>query len=370
MARLLAEPELDFVLGRTQYHVLPGGKIPDLPFEGLEYVVAHAAMASGVYRRRVFDRIGLFEESFRFGEDTDWFMRTLEGNVEMRILRPTTLLYRLHGKNMTQDRKAVSRQMMVGLHRSMERRREGGHNATPLRPWLSYDEWAPGAPALVSLIIPTYNAELFVDEAIRSVLGQTYRPVEILAVDDGSTDRTVEKLREFGPRLRLLQQSHSGAGAARNVGLTHATGRYIAFLDADDTWPPAKLSRQMDILQKDPTCDLLFGHVQHFRTTSGDYGGPAPGFLPGTMLAKREVFDKTGPLATDLKVGEFIDWYARAMEAGFRSRLEPEVWLRRRLHGDNLTAREVSAWGDYLRVVKAAMDRRKAKAVAADRGEG
>jgi glycosyltransferase involved in cell wall biosynthesis len=194
--------------------------------------------------------------------------------------------------------------------------------------------------------------------------------VEILVVDDGSTDKTVEKVRGFGPRVRMLQQDHAGAGAARNLGVMHATGRYIAFLDADDIWSPTKLSRQMQILQKDPTCDLLFGHVQHFRETSGDSGGPAPGYLPGTMLAKREVFDKTGPLVTDLKVGEFIDWYARAMEAGYRSRLEPEVWLRRRIHEVNLTARERNAGGDYLRVVKAALDRRKAKAVAADPGKG
>jgi len=359
MARLLAEPELDFVLGRTQYHVLPGGKIPDSSFEGPENVLAHAVMASGVYRRRVFDRIGVFEESFRFGEDTDWFMRAMEDNVEMRILRPTTLLYRLHGKNMTQDRKAMSHQLIVVLQRSMERRRQRGRAATPLRPWLSYDEWAPGTPALVSVIIPTYNAEHFVDEAIRSALGQTYRPGEILVVDDGSTDRTVEKVREFGPRLRLLRQDHAGAGAARNLGVMYATGRYIAFLDADDIWTPTKLSRQMEILQQDPTCDLLFGHVQHFGKTSRDYGGPVPGYLPGTMLAKREVFDKTGPLVTDLKVGEFIDWYARAMEAGLRSRLETEVWLHRRIHGANLTARERNASGDYLRVVKAAMDRRR-----------
>jgi hypothetical protein len=102
-------------------------------------------------------------------------MRALEDNVEMRILRPTTLLYRMHGKNMTQDRKAMSHQIMVVLQRSMERRRQRGGAVSPLRPWLSYDEWAPGTRALVSAIIPTYNAEHFVDDAVRSALGQTYR---------------------------------------------------------------------------------------------------------------------------------------------------------------------------------------------------
>ena len=357
MARLLAEPELDFVLGRTQYQVLPGGELPSLNFEAPENVVTQTVVGSGVYRRRVFDRIGGFDESFRFGEDTDWFIRALENDVAMRILRSITLLYRMHGRNLTQDRTTVRHQLMVLLQRSMERRRRRGTASIPLRPWLSYDEWAPGTPTLVSAIIPTYNAERFVEEAIRSVLGQTYRPVEILVVDDESTDKTVEKVQEFGPRLRLLRQDHTGAAAARNLGVRHATGRYIAFLDADDTWPATKLSRQMEILQHHSTCDLLFGHVQHFRETGGDCGDPVPGYSLGTMLAKREVFDKTGLLATDLKVGEFIDWYARAMEAGLRSRLEREVWLRRRIHRTNLTARERGAWRDYLRVVKAAMDR-------------
>jgi glycosyltransferase involved in cell wall biosynthesis len=359
MARLLAEPELDFVLGRTQYQALPGGEIPNILFEGPENTIPPTVVGSGVYRRRVFDRIGVFEESLRFAEDMDWFMRALENHVEMRILRPPTLLYRLHGKNMTLDRKATSQQLMVALQRSMQRQRQRGGAAVRLRPWLSYDEWAPGTPALVSVIIPAYDAARFVEEAIQSVLGQTYRPVEILVVDDGSTDRTVEKVREFGPRLRLLRQDHAGLGAALNLGVTHATGRYIAFLDADDLWPPTKLSRQMEILQKDSTCDLLFGHAQQFRETGGDSGGPVPGYAHSTMLARREVFDKTGLMSTDLKVGEFIDWYARAMEAGLRSRLEPEVWLRRRIHGANMTVRERNAWGDYVRVVKAAMDRRR-----------
>ena len=254
MARLLAEPELDFVLGRTQYHVSSReGRSPKHPAAWRSVdVLAHAVMASGVYRRRVFDRMGVFEESFRFGEDTDWFMRTLEDNVEMRILRPTTLLYRLHGKNMTEDRKAMSHQMMVVLQRSMERRRQRGGAAMPLRPWLSYDEWAPGTPALVSVIIPAYDAERFVEEAIQSVLGQTYRPVEILVVDDGRATRQWTRYGGVGPQLRLLRQDHAGAGAARNLGLMHATGRYIAFVDADDIWPPTKLSRQMEVLPEGP----------------------------------------------------------------------------------------------------------------------
>ena len=243
MARLLAEPELDFVLGRTQYHVLPGGKIPDLPFEGPENIVTHTVVGSGVYRRQVFDRIGVFEESLRFGEDTDWFMRALEDNVEMRILRPTTLLYRMHGKNMTQDRKAMSHQIMVVLQRSMERRRQRGGAVSPLRPWLSYDEWAPGTRALVSAIIPTYNAEHFVDDAVRSALGQTYRPVEILGGRwiDGQNSGESTRVRaaiEAAPSIPRGSGSRAQLGRDARDRPIYCLPRRRRHLDPDEAFSP------------------------------------------------------------------------------------------------------------------------------------
>jgi hypothetical protein len=102
--------------------------------------------------------------------------------------------------------------------------------------------------------------------------------------------------------------------------------------------------------------------VQQFVHGGADLGGPEPGILPGTLLARREAFQRVGPLAEDLKLGEFIDWYARAREAGLSSRIESDVWLRRRIHEDNLGVRERASRGDYLRVLKAALDRRRQSA--------
>jgi len=263
---------------------------------------------------------------------------------------------------MTRDRTLPDRLLTQVLKRSLDRRRAGGGAVPSLAGWLSYDEWSDGAPALVTVVIPAYNAERHIVEALEGVLAQTYRPVEIVVVDDGSTDATAETVRRFGPRVRFTTQINAGAGAARNRGVAMATGRYIAFLDADDSWPPEKLARQVEILEKNPGCDLVFGQVQQFVDGGEDLGGPEPGILPGTLLARSEAFQRVGPLAEDLKLGEFIDWYARAREAGLSSQIESDVWLRRRIHEDNLGVRERASRGDYLRVLKAAMDRRRQSA--------
>jgi glycosyltransferase involved in cell wall biosynthesis len=361
LARLLAEPELDLVLGRIQYIALPGGEIPDIEFESPDNTVSHVHLGSGLYRRRVFERIGTFDASLRYSEDVDWFLRARESVLAMRILRSTALLYRLHGQNMTRNSK-VNLPMAGVLKRSMDRRRREDGAIQPLPRWSSFDEWSPGTPPLVTVVIPAYNAERHLPEAVASVLAQTYQPLEIVAVDDGSTDGTLQALRRFGPRVRSIAQVNAGAGAARNVGVAMATGSYIAFLDADDYWPPQKVARQVETLEQNPELDLLLGHVQQFRHGGEDLGEPSPGFLPGTLLARRQAFDRVGPFNTGLRVGEFIDWYARAQEAGLTTRLEPDVWLRRRIHEDNLGIRERTSQGDYLRVLKAAMDRRRRSA--------
>lgn len=97
----------------------------------------------------------------------------------------------------------------------------------------------------VSVIIPAYNAEPFIRETVESVLAQTVPPVEIIVVNDGSTDGTAAVLRDFGTRIQVLTQPNRGPTAARNAGAAAARGHWLAFLDADDLWLPAKLERQL-----------------------------------------------------------------------------------------------------------------------------
>ena len=225
-----------------------------------------------------------------------------------------------------------------------------------------------GQPGLVSVIIPVYNCETYLAEAIDSVLAQTYAPVEIIVVDDGSTDGSAQVAARYAPRVRCLHQENSGIGAARNRGIEQASGNLLAFLDADDLWSPDKLARQVVALDLDPKLDMIFGLARQFRspdleaevaTAATATETVMAGYVPGTMLIRRESFARVGLFATGWRVGEFVDWYARAMDLGLKSHMLQEVVLNRRLHDTNIGIVAPNARADYLRVLKASLDRRR-----------
>src|SRR3712207_1758560 len=105
------------------------------------------------------------------------------------------------------------------------------------------------AQPLVSIVIPNYNYGRYLNQAINSVFDQLYHHIEIIVVDDGSTDESAEVLATYGNSIRVVQQRNQGVSAARNAGAEVACGDVLAFLDADDVWMPNKLQRQMESLQ-------------------------------------------------------------------------------------------------------------------------
>ncbi len=113
----------------------------------------------------------------------------------------------------------------------------------------------------VSVIIPSYNSAHFVTTAVDSVLAQTYQNFEILVIDDGSRDNTREVLERYGTRICYINQENAGVAAARNKGIEQSRGRYVSFLDADDTWYPEKLEKQVEALSKNPNCKFCYSAV-------------------------------------------------------------------------------------------------------------
>jgi glycosyltransferase involved in cell wall biosynthesis len=224
---------------------------------------------------------------------------------------------------------------------------------------------------LVSVAIGMYNAAPYIGEAIESVLAQSYRPLELIVVDDGSTDGGDDIVRSYGDAVVYERQENAGNGAARNRAVAMASGQLYAFLDADDRFLPDKLERQYAVLDEHPDVDVVFGHVREFvspeltaeeRDAIRPPAPPAPWTAPNLMLARRDAFWKVGPFAETLKVGVTVDWYARALEAGLRTAMLPEVVLERRLHLANNGIRERDSRSQYLHVLKASLDRRRARA--------
>jgi glycosyltransferase involved in cell wall biosynthesis len=226
---------------------------------------------------------------------------------------------------------------------------------------------------LISVMIGAYNAAPYLGEAIDSVLGQDYDPIELIVVDDGSTDETADVARSFS-QAKLIQQENGGNGSARNRAVQNASGELYAFLDADDRFTPGKLSVQKAALDADPGLDMVFGHVREFfspeldEETRASLRAPAPEPMPWTapnlMLVRRQSFDRVGLFTTAVRVGVTVDWFARAQEAGLRHTILPMVVLERRLHTQNNGLRESASRSQYLDVIRQAMERRRAAAEA------
>lgn len=177
------------------------------------------------------------------------------------------------------------------------------------------------ATPLVSVIIPVYNGEKYLAETLESVLAQSYRPIETIVVDDGSTDRTADVARSVSRTVHYYYQPNSGSSAARNAGVQKARGSMLAFLDSDDLWVKEKLSLQMPVIETTPGPDMVFGHVSQFYSPDLDEDlrekvacpdGKMPGYHVGTLLIRKETFLGVGLFNPILRCGEFLDWSFRA----------------------------------------------------------
>lgn len=179
---------------------------------------------------------------------------------------------------------------------------------------------------LVSVITPAYNAQDFIGETIHSVINQTYPDWELLVIDDGSTDETRKVVEKYlsDPRVRYLYQENQERAAARNLGIRHAYGKYIAFLDADDLWLPNKLKIQVEYLDRHPEVGLCFTHYTLINSKGLSLGRQAINFVSGpdqfysllkgnfipnsTVITPRCVLDKVGLFDESLPAFGSEDW--------------------------------------------------------------
>jgi glycosyltransferase involved in cell wall biosynthesis len=220
----------------------------------------------------------------------------------------------------------------------------------------------------VSVVIPVRDGARYLREAVDSVRAQTVGEVELIVVDDGSEDATPELLRALDPPVRHVRQERLGVAAAVNRGVELARGELLAFLDADDLWTPRKTELQLAALAADAGLDMVFGHVRQFhspelsseeRAAIACSADPLPGLSKGTMLIRRESLERVGRFATEWRLGDFVDWHARATEAGLEATMLGDVVMLRRLHATNNTREAAAAHVDYVRIARAALHRRR-----------
>ena len=227
---------------------------------------------------------------------------------------------------------------------------------------------------LISCIVPAYNGQRYIDATVSSIFAQSYRPLQVLVVDDGSSDRTAQVVGSLDHPIEVIRQANAGPAAACNRGLEAAKGELVAFLEQDDLWHPQKLSRQWARLQSRPELDYSVTLIRNFRDgqdPNSDHGGsehgpkgmtPVPGYLCQTLLARRSTFEKVGGFDTRFRYSHATEWFARAQDRGAHGELLDEVLVFRRLHDDNTSlVNDDASRAEYLELVKHVLARRRSQ---------
>jgi glycosyltransferase involved in cell wall biosynthesis len=206
---------------------------------------------------------------------------------------------------------------------------------------------------LVSVVIPTYNYGRFIIQAVESVLAQTHPRIEVIVVDDGSTDDTRVRLAPYGDRIRYIYQENEGLSAARNCGIRHATGEWIAFLDSDDTWHPRKIELQMRASTRNPDARLIAtASRMEFTEVWPDINGAnsvplvditlsdliiRSRFSPSSVLLHRNCLDSSDPFDVELRSVEDRDLWLR-IATRFRIIKIDLALVYSRIHGGNMSS--------------------------------
>lgn len=218
----------------------------------------------------------------------------------------------------------------------------------------------------VSAIVTAYNSANYIGDAIESVRRQTMPPAEIIVVDDGSTDGTQAIIRGLGADIRYFYQDNGGEAGARNRGIALAHAEAVAFLDADDAWPPERLATLLARLTDGDSLSIVCGRVRAFEQ-EGWIEALSPGperpeaFLMsfGCAVIRREVFRMIGDVDVTMQHGVDLDWFLRCREHKVPIATIDDIVLLYRRHGQNMTRDLAAGREGLMRTVKQSLDRRR-----------
>lgn len=221
-------------------------------------------------------------------------------------------------------------------------------------------------PFFISVIIPVYNGADFLSEAIASIQQQNYQPLEIIIVDDGSTDDTAKIVATIADSVRYIYQPNQGAPAARNRGLEMACGDIITFLDADDQWCKNKLQLQLAQLKSQPATEIVIGHSQLLvsgidSSAFEAFGKPWLFLNLASALFRNTAFDKVGLFDSELHQSDDLDWFMRAREMNISIAIHPEKVLLHRRHQHNITNQTAENNLYQIRMLKKSLSRRRSQ---------
>ena len=227
-----------------------------------------------------------------------------------------------------------------------------------------------GPQPAISVVIPLFNAEPYISETLDSVAQQQIESLEVIVIDDGSTDSSSTIVQNHPLELTYVFQENQGAAGARNAGISRARGKYIAFLDADDKWPDNKLLSQQAMLESNPEFSAVAGRTQfigslellrHKERMQLDENNVAyyP-ILLGSVLYRREVFEQIGLFDTSLRNSEDFDFHLRVRDAELIVHQQNEIVLFYRIHGSGLVSKSPGEGWSFPEIIRRSIQRKRA----------
>lgn len=225
-------------------------------------------------------------------------------------------------------------------------------------------------PESIGVVLPVFNGEAFLQEALDSIAAQTRQPDDVVAVDDGSTDGSATLLRKFG--ARVVRAERVGQARARDLGIRSVNGGVIACLDQDDRWRPEKLARQVAVLEAEPDIAFVGALCATFLDTGAarpewwkpawDDGAADPSLAPSATVYRRAAFERVGSFAgASVRISEDVAWTARALDLGLRSTILDQVLVERRVHARNASADQDLRVREHLAIARASIARKRAR---------
>jgi len=227
------------------------------------------------------------------------------------------------------------------------------------------------APPLVSCLVPVYNGANYLAETLSNIVEQTWPALEIVVLDDGSSDDSAEIADSFGDPVRVVRAPHTGLSGARNQALAEAKADFIAYQDADDLWHPEKIARQMAAFDSSPDAGIVRCYAQNFwideirheadKLTEWQIVQPVVGYTMPACIVRRRVFDEVGRFNESMPINSDKEWHIRASDVGIHSVIVEEVLHYRRIHHSNLTRRAAETEREtMIELVRKRLDRSRA----------
>ena len=351
VAHLEAHPDVDGVIG-TRVNVVDEGVTPPewlaelpRPEDNPHYLVMTL-----LARARLFDRVGGFDPSYAFaGEDTEWYLRAKTAGARIDLV-DHLMLRRRHPRRQPD---LSGRAPGAGPVPPAAANELVGHVRRPAA------DMSQNAPE-VSVLVPFYQAERYLEETLRSIETQTVPADELVLVDDGSTDGGPAIAAAHVPPARLVTQPNGGIGAARNAAVAQGPRPLRGLLRRRRPMGADQAGAPTGPVRGSPRAGGR--HVRGGRVRQPRDQGPGGGHVPrrpprdeavatSALLVRREVLDEVGAFDERLSVGEWFDWYARLRDVGHPMAWVDEVLVRRRLHDTNNSLRQRHSRSEYLRVL-------------------